>query len=336
MWVKKALLAVILIYSVSSCATVLNSRMSKVSIKSSEPVDYVYEGDTLYNRASTPLDAFFVSAKEPLVLDVFNNTLKGRVVIRSRRPKLYYLNVFSPYWVGFAVDELNLNKRKWDYPRRVFIDLENNFYLPYFPMDSSFIDHNKSRISLTPLSGVGNHNPGIEASFQRNLNFKYSYQLTARSFISAGSELARNSRGYSIGGELKYFYKNTQNSRFYLSTNIEYFNKKHTANLNFVELDLPNELFPIEDITTSEIRIHKKFYSLTPRFGIEYYLTNRLVLDSFIGIGVRYRDVQHLNAPDLNHISNESGWWDITYNSNREANEFGANLDLNFKIGWHF
>ncbi len=330
----KVLGLLLICMSISSCATLLNKRQSVITFQTSENVDYVFKGDTLVHENTNKFARVYRNKKQPITLTFINKDYERQINIRPKKVGLYYLNVFSPYWLGFGVDELT--RRKWTYPKNVFVNMEKGSYLPYFPMDTSMVLNKPNRLSLTPLAPLGNQHPGIELSYQRALGMKYAAQITYKQFIPAQSDLAKNATGFSLGFELKRYYRNTTNSRFYLSANLEYLHKNHEAVLRYSE---PQDFIQQEEPVAiwSLIGIEKRFISMVPRFGIEYYLTKRLLVDGYFGVGLRYRNVSHKNTPHgLVLSATYWEWFDIEYDSNRPTQSFSANLDLNFKIAYSF
>lgn len=331
------LLLVGLILLTSSCATVLSSKVSPVKIQSSERVNYIYQNDTLLNRSDEPLGANFINDRNALELQYFNGKHSNKISIQPIRAQEYYLNVLTPAWAGFLVDELS--PRKWAYPRKIYIDVEEGSYLPYFPMDSLRLNKFSNRFSLSPFSAIGDHNPGVDMAYQYHFSDRYAIQLSYEAMVSADSELGRNSSGYRAGLEFKYYLRNTESIRFYLSTNLAYLNKNYTSNQAFVNSQLQNNNNLIEegDIFYEDIRVQKQFFSITTRFGAEYFLSDRWILDGYIGLGPRFRRVEHLNAPANGvHFDEESSWFNIVYGSNQEVNNASANFDLNVRIGFRF
>lgn len=331
------ILIVALVLLSSSCATVLSSRMSQVSIQSSERVNYIYEGDTLINLSDEPLNANFLNSRNSLILQYFNRNQSNSIAIQPIRAREYYLNVFTPAWAGFIIDELS--PRKWAYPRKVYLDVEQGSYLPYFPMDSLRLNKFSNRFSISPFSAIGDHNPGIEIAYQHHFSDRFALQLSYETMISANSELARNSSGYRAGVEFKYYLRNTEDIRYYLSTNVAYLDKTYTSNQAFIDSQILTSDNIIEegDIFYQDIRVQKRFFSITPRFGAEYYLSDRWVIDGYIGLGPRFRRVEHLNAPANSvHFDEESSWFNVVYGSNQEVDNVSGNFDLNLRIGFRF
>ncbi len=91
----------------SSCATVLNRSTVKVKLHANQPLRMVHLGDTLTRR-----DASFTLTRssERQVIQLENGTLKDSVVLHAKNSAAYYLNFFSPLYLGF-IYELNKPKR---------------------------------------------------------------------------------------------------------------------------------------------------------------------------------------------------------------------------------
>ncbi|GHE62955.1 hypothetical protein [Roseivirga thermotolerans] len=326
-----AIATIIMCLFMQSCASLFNSRYSTVTIETSEPANFIIDEDTLINKMPGPFTTVFENTTQPLSIGFFNEQHQTRISILPVRSKLYYLNLFSPYALGFLVDELNT--KKWEYPRRVYVDLAGGFYTPYLPADSALLISRPNRIALTPLSPVGGQHPGLEISYQHMLSIKHSLQFTYKHFIPFNSELAKEARGFAATTEVKRFYRNTRNSRFYLSLGYEYLNKTSEASLSFTEPDGQGDI-----VVWQLTQIKKQFHSLTPRWGIEYSLGKRLILDGFAGFGARIRNVEHINPPEnLEHFNAQWEWINYNFASNRQVkNQWALNLDLNLKIAWLF
>jgi hypothetical protein len=116
--------------SISSCATLLNKRQSVITFQTSENVDYVFKGDTLVHENTNTFARVYRNKKQPITLTFINKDYERQINIRPKKVGLYYLNVFSPYWLGFGVDELT--RRKWTYPKKRFREYGKRFVPPLF------------------------------------------------------------------------------------------------------------------------------------------------------------------------------------------------------------
>ncbi len=319
---------------VSSCATMFNPKTGSVTVRTSEAIKYIHQKDTIQSNPDSDTTFLEWSQKEPIELKILKPNGQETISIPPRLTRWYWMNGLNV--VGFLVDEIT--QKKYRYPKKVFIHSSptSTSYIPYFPMDSSLIQK-KNKLLITTLSWIGWTHPGLEISFERLHGINRSTQFSYYHFISKPIGLADNSKGFKIGLEEKFFFRNMDKVRLYSSITLEYFYKEHDSNLSWVLDDIPqnaNRDRYFEQVTT----IQKRFLSITPRIGVQKYLSNRLVLDAFFGVGIRRRDTKHLNAPAFStHIRN-GGFYlpDLDYPSNKVSTRFSPNIDLNLRIGWTF
>lgn len=333
----KAALFLILVVFTSSCATVLNKRYGKTEITTSETVNYVYQGDTLLNKINTPFTVYKKREKAPLEVQLFNDSTSRKLIIGSKKSWVYWANSTSYFFLGFLVDEIS--KRKFTYPKKVYVDLSQTeiSYLPYVPMTPDLI-LKKNRISVTPTSWIGRYHPGIELSFQRLHGSKFATQVSYSHLISRQTPYARDTKGFKLGIEEKFFIQNTNDYRIYTSLTFEYLRKNHQDSFNFlIPDDTPDNPFD-NDRFTQSVEIEKRFLSITPRIGFEKYLSKRLVFDSYFGLGFRYRRVRlpGISTDSLFEDESDSIWGDYRYSSNKPNNNLTVSFDLNFRLGWTF
>ena len=338
-----------LLLLISSCASIFDKPYRKVQIKTKEKeqLNYVVEGDTISPLPGEP--AIFTVKRQslPLAVTVFKNSFSKTVGIKANKTSLIYfgnypLILFGVGIVGIIVDELN--DKKYVYPRKILLDLSklNPTYVPYFPMKPELVKK-KNRLAVRPLALLGFIHPGIDISYQRLHGTKYATQLNVRYFISMkdnwvtgqNNNYTRNARGFRLNLEEKFFFRNEDDRRLYASINFEYFRKDHKAFMPFFnQANSPNQSKPVKlDRLTS---IKKRFFALTSRVGFEKYLTQRLVLDVFLGIGIRYRKTELLGVqPGLVLVTDPlaKGY---DYSSNRPSKYLAPNFDLGFRIGWTF
>jgi len=322
--------------SCSSCATLLNKSHQVVSIRSTEPVNYVYQDDTTQAPPKTDFQIVVKKEKLPLNVMLFNDSTSRKLSIGYKKNWTYGLNLFSPYLGGFVVDEIS--GKKFSYPKRVFVDMGNSEvnYIPYYPMPERRLEF-RNRFSITPTAISGIYHPGIEVGYQRLIGSRFAIQTNMRYLLAANTNYSRNAEGFRIELNPKYYLRNQERSRIYTSLSFQYLNKDHEAEYNFL---IP-ENFDDDNFENDQIlqllRVEKRFISFTPRIGFEHYLSDRLIIDAFLGIGLRYRKTTVLGAnPDYVFSDGNWEWFDVEYDSNRPGNRISANLDLNFRIGWVF
>ena len=257
----------------------------------------------------------------------------------AQKSPWYWSNAFlvSAYIIGAPAGALvdELTGKKWTYPKQVYIDLNSpKGYLNYFPMDSSY--HKlKNRISFTPLSSIELYHPGFEFSYLRHHNTESATQLTFSSLIARNDEYSRQAEGFELGLEHKIYLRNGERTRIYVSGSVDYLNKDHRAETN---LRIPEENRPEWewDRFTRLVDIEKRFINFTPRIGMEQYITKRLVLEAYTGIGMRFRNVRMPGIDPETVVPNDGWFWDSEGLSNSPGKNFGLNFDANFRIGIQF
>ncbi|WP_172796088.1 hypothetical protein [Roseivirga echinicomitans] len=321
-----------LVWLVSSCATVINGSYSQVRIKSDEAVSYIYKGDTVVNKLDEPVTFVAKNSREPVIVSIFNEEKSKRVYILPKKAPVYWLNTFSPYLSGYVVDEIT--GKKWKYPKKVHInmDLPGNSYTPYFPMDSTLLLR-RNKIGFNPFSFGLAYHPGVEISYERLHNDKFGTQLSYTHFLARDNEYARNAKGFRLNIEEKYFFRSYEQTRLYISLAAEFLHKTHDADLDFYTQTASDERFYFSE----RKKIEKTFYSITPHIGIQHYLSKKLVVETYFGMGLRYRKTTHSQVPNNYHYYiSDWEWLDIEYYSNKQEARISGNMDLSFKLSWAF
>lgn len=334
---KKGFLLLILIISCSSCASIFNGRRSKIQIHTNKNVQLVVEGDTINRQSNDPVILDVKNNKHPLPIVVVDSARQEFLAVASHKPGTYWMNIISPWFSGFLVDEIS--GLKWRYPRKIYIESTDQdiSFTPYLPMDSTLL-LTRNKISFTPFQLINGYHPAWEVGYERMHSDNRATQFSLGVFRSWDNDYARNSKGFLAGIEHKIFLRSQERTRWYASLNLEHLRKDHDAFLRFVVTDAQgNTNFPWVDfirLTTVE----KRFITLTPRIGFQHYVTNRLVVDAFFGIGLRYRSVKHQQSTPMTRHIDDFDWIfiDAEFASNREASNFRPNFDLNLRLAWTF
>lgn len=331
----KQLVGLLIILLIStSCTAILNSRNSGIQFKSNEAAEFIVHGDTIATEADQSFLIAVENSRQPITVAVSTETQEKNLKIKPYKPAYYWAN-FASYGIGFIVDEIA--KKKFTYPKKIYVDFTDsiNTYLPYFPMQQSLIS-DKNKLSISPIALVGQFHPGIEVSYQRLFGENLAIQLGINKFIEKDNDYSRNVGGFRLNLEGKNYFRNQEKNRFYSSLNIEYLRKDHEADFDVYVRGVPDD-FTDDEFFIQRFSVEKRFISLTPRIGFEHYITPKLVLDAFFGIGVRYRETRVLNTDPTYDLSDGGwGWFDNSYLSNRPRSTMTFNFDMNFKIGWVF
>jgi len=335
---KKGFLLLILIFCCTSCATILTGKRSRIQIHTNKNVQLIVEGDTIDRAENKPVYMEVRNNKHPLPIVVKDGSNQQFLAVGSHKPFTYWLNAIPIiYFTGFLVDEIS--GRKWRYPRKIYIESNESgiSFLPYMPMDSSLLVR-KNKINFTPLSLVNGYHPAWEFGYERLHGTSRATQVSVSLFRSWNNDFARNSKGFKLGLEEKFFFRSQDRMRVYGSLSLEYWHKEHDALLNLLVVDAQGDP-AIPWRTFSRLTtIRKQFIGIVPRIGIQQYITPRLVLEGYFGVGFRARKVQHLNRSPFTQHEDDFDWFftDVEYLSNRETKNITPNFDLNFRIAWVF
>jgi len=324
----------------SSCASVLNREYTYIDIKTSEPSSVVIGTDTLKTKLWQIATFIFENKKEPIKVTVFNENKSKSVLISSKKNAIYWANLVTPYFLGFVVDEVT--KKKFVYPKKVYIDLDNSNenVLTYFPFDYLKLNR-KNMIGISMLSSLNQINPMLKVHYERMHGRSFATRLSYGHLLSYDNDYARNSRGFNISLEEKYFFINDEKSRFYFSVALDFLSKTHEADMSFSTDPDPE----IGSTFEQRIDIQKTFSSLTPRIGVQNYLgkNKRFVAEFVAGVGIRYRETKFLDTDPLlfnwyefTSPHQSSGRRPLQFRTNKERSEYAPNLNINFSLSWVF
>ncbi len=331
--------SLLLIVLCSSCASIFNQPYRDIELQTNESTQIVVRGDTLSAEKGQATLLNVENDKRPLQITVLNEDSSEEIAVTPYRPAHYWAN-FGSLGVGFILDEFS-QKPKSVYPKKVFLDLQSSepTYRPYLPMSPELI-RQKNKLSFTPTMLIGDYNPGLEISYQRLIGNSYAIQLSATSLFQKDNQYSRNVTGFRAGIELKNYFQNRERLRLYSSLNLEYFQKSHLADFEVWDknAEVNTDDNPYNNSSfESRLDVDKIYISLTPRVGFEHYLTNKLVIDGFFGVGVRYRQSE-VSGLDPN-LSIRDDFYSSLYEStfsNGPRNTLTLNFDLNVRVGWVF
>ncbi len=189
---------------------------------------------------------------------------------------------------------------------------------------------NKFCIEIAPLALIDFIDvPSCEIGAEVKLINNVSAYFEGGGYYSAGGRMS-DVNGYIIKGELKFYgNKNHISSGPYLS--LEGFYKKQSFNWqDSIHLSPPS-------LTT--FRDFKSVYCFNLKFGKLIVHKSKIILDWYVGLGVRYRNITSTLTPQ--QISGLKYDDDSPYDSDLTGTTVdpigrtvGLNLELGFKIGY--
>lgn len=337
---RRCSLYIILAITSTSCATLFNTRTTNVTIVSSEQGDFVVNNDTLI-KDTTSLFLSVIRNKEPLVIEVFNDSLSKTAVVKAKNSFAYWLNLYPNLhlWTGFIID--TKTKKRWTYPKTVYLDFERSdiAYLTSPPKEE-FLNLYPNIFKIAPAKTLLWVNAGIELSYERRTRRNFATQATVSyllpaSILTLGDDFKQHIKGFVVALEEKFYFKPSGLSDPYLGLEFSYLDNRYHDIWSFGIADTYSDTAYQFTNYTDKFGIKKQTYSLNLKLGMQI-VVNRLVFDLYAGLGLKYKDVRHfdrLNPADEMELPRHPNVWYIT---NKEGRYWTLNIPLSVKIGWCF
>lgn len=318
-----------LVLFLSSCATIFNSSKTTLNVYTNQPTKLIVANDTSKNT-STVRTITVGRNKNELKLVIFNDSLQRTLNIKPFSSFAYWANLGFYYGLGMLVD-LN-NPKRYGYPKMVYVDLEDNTneYLPYIPINSMH-DHYWNILKFTPLKLLGITNPAFELSYERRTAPSFSTQLMVsyllpRTVWDFSKPTIINMNGFRTALEEKFYFRKSAPFGPYLGLEFDYLTSRYDDIRSFSTISSQPD----------QVSIKKENYSLNFKFGYQL-ITKQLSFDCFMGLGLRYKNVKHLNSTNNNgNNDREPPYFNMFYNYSREGKYTVLSMPLNVRVGWTF
>lgn len=210
----------------------------------------------------------------------------------------------------------------------------SSFTCLYSQTDTSSHDSFSNLIKITPLKLLGTDNPGVELAYEKVLNENFSLQLMASYlYITVGSStnkaMKTNDFNYRFSVEPKFYIDGIAPNGMYFSFETNYMNKKVRKILDFKD-------YTPEGSYEDTVLVFKQTLTFNMKLGHQFS-RNRLTMEIYMGLGLRYKDVRHLEKIDPDSELDDDFWIvNITGITYGEGNKWTAVVPLNMKIGYIF
>jgi hypothetical protein len=193
-------------------------------------------------------------------------------------------------------------------------------------------DQYKNVIKFTPLKIIGFNHPSIELSYERKTGKRFSTQLMA-SYLLPKFLLFLEPDDLSIFGgfrasvEERFYFEEFALMGSYVGLELNYLNKQRTHVMDFGWRTFDEQYY------TDTFTIKKQFYSLNLKIGYQK-IVNRFTIDAYVGLGIKYRNVEHLDRLNPNDpIATILPFIHLSY---EERKHWSLSLPSNVRIGWLF
>ncbi|MFT5336172.1 MAG: hypothetical protein ACJAY8_000263 [Sphingobacteriales bacterium] len=319
----------------ASCATILNSSRQEIVVYSKKPVKYIVnKEDTISpkdNRAT-----IVVERKNPLTITAISDTAVHTFYPRSRTSGLFWMNLFTPYFVGIPVDLIS-GKAK-GYKRFMYLD-QSGSNMQYSNFDSLSEPHSML-LKFSPLKLMGLFHPGVELGLEFPFSQKNSMQILASYLFPISSAYGSTNwdptssrwnvknQKFNISFEARHYLTRGFGEGLYLGLDMNHLNSKTVETVPFYDED-PNALS--QDTYQDSISVHKIGNSMAFKLG--YVIPgDRVSLDMYIGLGVRYVNTTHEGRQFPEHTLKPALWAIGNHGNLREGKYTQVILPLGVRL----
>lgn len=196
----------------------------------------------------------------------------------------------------------------------------------------------KNQLKFSPLRLLDIYNPGLELSYERIFEKRYSTQLSVTYlndglFLNVtGISTYQDFKGLRISLEEKYFIKPYKYFKKYFSGEFIFYQ----ANIHDIMSFGSESTYYYDSLAYKDsITINKKMLTFNVKFGVQLQVKH-FILELSGGIGIKYKDIRHverLNPDDYmqrpRHLTGDAS-------ALEEGNRYAVNFPLNIKLGYLF
>lgn len=201
-----------------------------------------------------------------------------------------------------------------------------------------FVPQLVNQLKFSPIRVLDPINPGFEISYER-LYSRWSTQFSA-ALLADPFRLTGHSKysGRRIAIEQKYFFIKSKKMRPYLSLDVV--SHQMTIRRKDEFSPYPDGYLYDEDSTTyvvynEEYRIEKQMVTVNAKIGMQANL-GKVVLDFGIGVGIKSKNIQHLERTNINHFLVQGVDESPALSVYDRGKYITPNLPINFKVGFLF
>lgn len=328
-----SLFLMLLVLLCSSCATIINSKMTRSKVLVNEPARVVVEGDT-----SAPATEHLLPLKrssKPVEIHVLGDSVTRSIAVKPIPSPALLLNL--AFWPLILVD--GVTERGDSYPRRIYVDLNSDKpgYLTYKVPEA----HQNNILKITPLRVVGLVNPSIEIIYERRTGNQFATQLMISPLLPGNIFDARKQfnteiKGFRTAIEERWYFKKSAPARKYFALEIDYLKNRYRAWNWFFDGPPDPDLDPdfgLQYLDTFNVKKFTAGFAL--KFGIQK-LVNRFVIDYYVGLGAKYREATHYNRRNPDDIMVGPRHPNVWHETNRDGKFWTILFPMNIRVGWLF
>ena len=156
--VNKNIFIILLGLLFTSCATILNSEVQKISITTDKRIKVVSVDNSM--KKIGEVNSFFVERGEnPVVVNLLVDTIKQKLLVKPHNSVAYLANIAYNYGIGMLVDMDN--PKRYAFPKRMDLKMKDNKVVvsPFAPSLKGTINWHIAlpHINFFYLATIGSH-----------------------------------------------------------------------------------------------------------------------------------------------------------------------------------
>ncbi len=333
-------LAFLSIMLFSSCATIFNTPFTDVNIYSDEPVSISVNDE--YRLPPDTIRRISVKRENKLLeLQVDTDSLSKTAFIKPKNSFAYWLNLNTSYLIGFLVD-MNSDKR-YTYPKFLEVSTDGEVDILTARPFPKTLDRKNNILKFTPLKVVGMVNPSVELAWERKVSEHFALQVMGSWLLPrvlfANYKVEPHINGYRFAVEPRYYIDQTFGG-LYFATEIDYLRNDYRIGDYFGPDPFQQGFdyyFHNQIATYEEVGLVKETLSFNLKAGYQTYLSNRIFVDGYFGLGLRYK---HTLMYDRPWPQNSACYEDCGINffalRDKTGEYFTVSMPFNIRIGFIF
>lgn len=342
--IKKSIFIILASVLFSSCASIFNSKSTKLAIFTTEKTSLEIVSKEAILNVSDTLSEHNVRVKrsqEILRLTLTSDEESKTIFINPKNSFAYILNYFppSPFYIsniiGILID--GKNPKRYTYPKKVYVDMEKdgNSFTTYKPLDKAYQGY-QNVLKINVLKMASFEAGGVELSFEKKTSDKFTTQFTAAYILPTIWEFQSfkpsQLSGFQLGAEKRFYWGETAPVGYYLAAEISYLNNQYRFTDTFTARNKYYEIM-YED----QFGVKKQTFSLNAKVGRQFFI-NRFSIDLAVGVGLRHKNVNHFDKINPEGKIGYSGFIfpSVKQLNNKPGNYFAISLPMSVRVGWLF
>ena len=334
---KKIGLLFILILTLSSCSTLLNSKHSTVKISADKASKIVFNKDTItVDKKQTKIRP--LRSNKPLKITVLKDSLKKDFYFNKKISGTFYLNIYN-YGIGCIIDLFNHKRFRYKHNLHFITDslsqkiILSNKKITVVPKNKLFIY--TSPLKVLDFFSIPMTSIGLEYFIASNFSVSAEYgTLFPNEKLRDHKITYLNEKAFEYRFEAKWYngINLTENVHLNEYLGIEYrkIYSQYNDNINYYERNDSNHNSITDDFATK-----KSVSILNLKYGILIPIGKRFYFDFYSGLGIRIKEFNHINL-EYNKDIHQMYFDDLPTFDFREFEDYDKKNLLNISLGFKF